>query len=236
MAYKKKPRKTSTVYAIEDVLHAAMKSIEDRPGFVSQATAKITGEVPTSQFVLQILRNSKHDDFFQEKNRKRISEIKFHFSNTPNGPDEFLHTVYELFCTGMVSENKIGFIAALPTMYDSLKTRTTKLMKIAEKYSNSNYIGEIGKPQSFTVKLVDIFDYKKKNEVSGEDEKFYIYRVTDRIGNCGLIFSIYPPRDTPGVSRTSAFKLWDCFEMKATPKKQEPNKETGIKETVFGNT
>jgi hypothetical protein len=236
MAFKRKPRKTSTVYNIDDVLHATMKIIEDRPGgYISQKAAGITGEVPTSQFVLQLLRTGSVGSYHNVKYDARIEEIKFHFSNPPGDNDEFLNTVYQLFCTGMVSENKIGYIAALPTMYESMKGRTTKLMKIAEKYSTSNYMGEIGKPDSFAVKLVDITDFKQTNIISGEQEKHYLYRVTDRIGNCGLIFSVFPPRETPGTSETAAFKLWDCFEFKGTPKKQEPNKDTGIKETVFGN-
>jgi hypothetical protein len=231
----KKPRKTSTVYEINDVLHATMKIIEDRGGYVSQKAAAITGEVPTSQFVLQLLRNGSTGSYHDVKHDAIIEDIKSHFS-IENGPDDFLNTIYQLMCTGMVSERMIGFIVALPSMYDSMKGRTTRLMNLAEKYSNSNYMGEIGKPDTFTVKLVGWCEFKKTNAVSGEQEKHYLYRVTDRIGNCGLIFSVYPPKDTPGVSETAAFKLWDCFEMKATPKKQEPNKDTGIKETVFGNT
>jgi hypothetical protein len=48
-----------------------------------------------------------------------------------------------------------------------------------------------------------------------------------------LFFSKNPPSNINSNIECLPIKIWDCFEMSATPKKMEPNKETGVKETQF---
>jgi hypothetical protein len=128
----------------------------------------------------------------------------------------------------------IAFIVALPWMYENLHDRVSKLMQIAEKYANSNYIGEIGVRDNFIMKCLDVQEYKRKDETTGEDNIFYIYRIVDRIGNYGFFFSEYPPaKNMTSSLEHLIIDVWDCFEMRANPKKMEPNRETGIKETQF---
>jgi hypothetical protein len=142
--------------------------------------------------------------------------------------------VHRLLATGMVSNRMIGFIVALPWMYSNLYNRTSKLMKIAEKYAQSNYIGTIGLRETFLMKVLDVSKFKKTKTDTTEEE-YYIYRLSDRLGNFGFFFSKYPPSDVISNTECLPIKIWDCFEMKATPKKMGPNKETGIKETQFAD-
>jgi len=134
----------------------------------------------------------------------------------------------------MVSKKMIGFIVALPQMYHTILLRVEKLIKIADKYQSNSYMGTIGDREDFTVKLVSVKKCSKVSELSGNMEIFYLYHVVDRLGNIGFFFHKQPPADKePQGIDFLIIKLWDCFEMRATPKKQEPNKETGIKETQF---
>jgi len=224
----KKLRKPITVFNIIDVLCVTLQTIEDRGKYVSQKTSDSTGEVSTTKFVVNHLKTSDLDlKELYSKYLDKTNEIRKHFSSPPIEQDKFLETIYNLFSIGMVSEKMIGYIVALPSMYETMYQRTAKLLKIADKYAASSYMGEIGKQDIFTVKLLEVLEFSKK-----EQEVFFLYRVSDILGNLGFFFSKIPPVNYPG-DLTLPIKLWDCFEMRATPCKIEPNKETGIKETQF---
>jgi hypothetical protein len=237
MAFHKKPRKTSSVYKLTDILHATIKVIGDRGEYVSKKASDASDKLgpPTTQFVLQILNDP---DLLKTAilttSKENVAEIVSYFSLPPRTTDEFSQTVYSLFGTGMVTERMVGYIVALPWMYKNLSCRASKLIKIADKYSSSNYMGQLGVRDSFFVKLVEVIQITKPNE-EGMPETFFIYKVADQIGNFGLFFSKQPPADSDfkTVVEHLPIKVWDCFEMRATPKKMEPNKETGIKETQF---
>jgi hypothetical protein len=239
MAFHRKLRKPTTVFDIHDVLYATLKVMDDRNGYVSKKTADVSGECPTSQFVLSFLKevsisSSGFPDEIKQKYFNKVSEIITHFSQPPaDMNDEFLRKVYEFFITRSVSDRMIGFIVALPSMYEHLHQRTSSLMKIAEKYSTSNYMGEIGVRDVFFVKLLDVQEFHKEDD-NGVDQLLYIYRVSDKIGNIGFFFSKNPPVDneTSTVEKLP-IKKFHCFEIKATVKKQMPNRDTGIKETQF---
>jgi hypothetical protein len=223
-------RKPSTVFNVYDVLVATLKVMEDRGTYVSKKASEVTGETPTSQFVIAYL---KGNPTIPEDNRTKYfnqaEEIANHFRQPPSGFDDFLEKVYTILVSGAVTDKMIGFVTALPWMYQNLTNRTSKLMKIAQKYASSNYMGELGTRDSFFVKLLDVNEFTKKT-TGQPDEKVYIYRIADQGGNYGIFFSSHPPE-----SEMLPVKVWDCFEMKATPKKQQPNRETGIKETQFSH-
>jgi hypothetical protein len=235
----KKLRKTTSVYNIPDVLTVTLKVIEERKEYISQKTASTTNEIPTSKFVLQHLPiflelPNAEKNALNEKYHQKVKEIQDYFSLQPRDPnDSFLATIHDLMGTGMSSERMLGFIVALPWMYETHYTRTSKLMKLAEKYSSSNYMGTIGDRETFIVKLIDVSNFKKIDEKTGEIVTLYVYRISDQIGNIGLFFSKHPPSDTISSVETLNIQLWDCFEFSGTPKKNEPNIVTGIKETQF---
>jgi hypothetical protein len=209
--------------------------MEDRGVYISNKAASATGEAPTSSFVLTSLKlNPEIPSAWKTKFADKVMEITAHFSQpSRNMDDEFARKVYDLMAARSVSDRMIAFIVALPSMYEHLHDRTSSLLKIAEKYSTSNYIGEIGVRDTIMVKLLDVHEFHKADD-SGVDQLLYIYRISDRIGNIGLFFSKNPPADNTTSTITKLpIKVWDCFEMKATPKKQMPNRETGVKETQF---
>jgi hypothetical protein len=109
-------------------------------------------------------------------------------------------------------------------MYDRTLGRANQLINIAQKYSQSSYMGTIGVRDLFIVKVVDIAEMNKVSDKTGERETFFLYRVVDQLGNLGVFFK----------NQKIDMDLWDCFEMRATPKNQNPNQKTGIKETQFG--
>ena len=215
---------TKTFFEILEVLEATLKVMEDRGEYISQKSSKNNGETPTSHFVIQYLKNGLDKTVEMAKFSEKAEEMRAYFSVVPKDPnDGFLKKVYELMQIRTVSEKMIGFIVALPNMYEHTLGRANKLMNIAQKYSQSSYIGTIGIRDIFIVKVVDIVEMTKISNTTGEKETFFLYRVSDRLGNMGLFFK----------NEKSDMELWDCFEMRATPKKQEPNTKTGIKETQF---
>lgn len=233
-----KLRRTVTVYDIIDVILVTMKVMDDRSGYVSKNNATATGEVPTATFVINHLKN--HDKVSEEIKMDYgvlAKEVYDYFKMPPRDPsDAFLSQVYSLMVTSKVSEKSIAFIVALPWLYENIHNRTIKLLKIAEKYTSSNYMGELGVRGTFIVKLLDVSEFKKQDPAGGQESHFWIYRIADPVGNFGIFFSKFPPFDgSLNLLDCLPIKLWDCFEMLATPKKMQPNRETGIKETQFSN-
>ena len=238
--HKNKLRRPSTVFDIKDVLYATLKVMEDRGGYVSNKSSERTGEAPTSQFVLSYLKEISlsgigFPEGIKEKFSQKVTDISIHFSQPPEDTNnEFDRKVYELLSVRSVSDRMIAYIVALPSMYENIHNRTSNLLKIAEKYSTSNYIGEIGVSGEFTVKLLDVHDFHKLDD-NGVNQILYIYRISDRNGNIGFFFSKDPPADNTESTTIEKLpiKVWDCFQFEAIPKKQSPNRETGIKETQF---
>lgn len=220
-------RRPTAVFDIDSVLHATLAVMKERSGeFVSQKKSQETGAMPTSKFVLQKLRSDPASDRFNlPEFDEEVRLIKSHFIADPNiAHDEFITKVKEILATGVVTERMIGFVVALPHLYHQKVNRASALTKIADKYSQSSYIGEIGTREEFFVKLVATHQFEK------EGQNLTLYKVADQLGNFGFFFAktgtLNDEEGKPIVD------LYDCFLMKATPKKHEIGK-TGVRETQF---
>jgi hypothetical protein len=224
-------RRPSSTFNVNTVLHATIKVIEDQGGkFVSAQKSRETGDLPTSHFVIQKLQSVKNaDDLIDPKNQEEVQAIIKHYKESP-AVDDFATKVKEILTVGVVSERMIAFIVALPHMYSQKKDRIVKLAKIADKYTSSTYIGEIGQREEFFVKLVETQEFVKTDPNTGVTQNLRIYKVADQLGNYGYFFakagSLADAEGKPIVD------LYDCFLMKATPKNHAVGR-TGIKETQF---
>jgi hypothetical protein len=225
-------RRTSAVYNVKVVLHATLVVMEEHGGeFISGKRATSTGELPTSHFVVKKLQSVPHESLINAANDGFVQEILSHFKSviSPPEPDDFLTKVKEILSIGSVSERMIGFIVALPHTYNQHKNRVGNLSRIADKYAQSNYIGEVGNREEFFVKLIDTNNIQKKDN-NGSVQDLTIYRVTDQLGNYGYFFSKLG--SLSNLDGTPIIKKFDCFLMKATPKKHGVG-NNGIKETQF---
>lgn len=225
-------RRTTAVYNVKVVLHATLVVMEEHGGqFISGKKAEQTGELPTSHFVVKKLQTAPHESLINMANDALVQEVITHFKSvaTPASGDDFLTKVKEILSIGSVSERMVGFVVALPHMYTQRKERVGNLSRIADKYAQSNFIGEVGNREEFFVKLIDTTDIQKKDD-SGAVQNLTIYRVTDQLGNYGYFFSKLG--SLANLDGTPIIKHFDCFLMKATPKKHGVG-NSGIKETQF---
>jgi hypothetical protein len=221
-------RRPTAVFDIDSVLHATLQVMEDRGGeFISGKKAQETGQTSTAKFVIQKIQNNPDGTkIFIPKWAEKAEEIKNHFRLTVNTEgDEFISRVKEILATGIVTERMIGFIVALPSLYERKVSRVTELTKVADKYATSNYIGEIGTREEFFVKLLSV-----KSGIIKDGVDITVYKVADQLGNYGYFFAKTGTlNDEDGLPIVKPF---DCFLMKATPKKHEIGK-SGVRETQF---
>lgn len=217
-------RRPTSVFDVDSVLHATLLVLKETGKFVSNKTSLDTGETPTSKFVIQKLKSIMNTKFIVPEFEEKVKQIKEHFLSLPAHGDDFMNQVKEILLTGSVTEKRVSIVVYLPYMFEKKENRINELSKIAEKYSNSNYIGEIGTREEFFVKLISIYNFEK------DGEKLVLYKVVDKQGNYGFFFSKDGSlKDQDGKP---IIDLYDCFVMKATPKKHEIGK-SGIKETQF---
>lgn len=220
-------RRPTAVFDIDSVLHATLAVMKERGGeFISAKKAAETGGTPTSKWVLQKLRSDPANSKFSlPEFEEEVRAIRDHFWMDPNpSSDYFISRVKEILGTGVVTETMIGFIVALPHLYTQKVKRTSELSKIADKYSQSSYIGEIGTRDEFFVKLVSVHNFEK------EGQQLTLFKVADQLGNFGFFFAKAGTlNDADGKP---IIDIFDCFLMKATPKKHEIGK-TGVRETQF---
>lgn len=225
-------RRPASVYNVATVLHATLVAMDEHGGkFVSSKQAGSSGALPTSHFVLEKLRTTEHSQLINLNKADYVVDVMYHFKNLPDNPtDDFNTRVKEILNTGVVSERMVGFIVALPHLYDTKRSRTTKLSKFAERYSSSKYIGELGQREEFIVKVLDKQIIHKKND-DGTTQDLELYKVGDQLGNFGFFFAkVGTLVDLDGAPMLDKY---DCIVMKATPKKHQVSRDSGIRETQF---
>jgi len=103
-------------------------------------------------------------------------------------------------------------------MFDTYEASLSPLGKkeALKEWPNSEYIGTIGKRDTFFIKIKEIRETQYGN----------IYIVSTRAG-CRATFFGNPMHGVDGADK----QIGDCFTVKATPKKHDINTFDGIKET-----
>lgn len=217
-------------HALRTVIAHAWQALHQRGGYLSPTKSP---KENTQTLVLEALkRNDTIDityweltdesiDFF--RNLKKSPEYKS-ITTRMDGPE--FQTCIDAVQDDEITTLTFPYAVLIPHLYSKLKPKLSKAPKlnpsstVAKIIEPGEFMGTLNKAERFFVKLVFV----------GKEEptKGTLFKIVDRVGNIGFF-----------IDRAEKFKgkfhLTDCFAIHATPARQEPDKESGEKHTIFRN-